>query len=133
MGIVPIADEHSQAFWDAAREGRLLIQRCEACGEHQWYPRQHCVHCFATDPEWVQAAGTGRLHTFTVLRKTPNAEFTADLPYAFAIVELDEGVRMATRIVDVPLDELACEMAVRVVFRAGDDGQPLPCFTGAAR
>jgi len=53
-----LGDDLSRAYWEAAREGRLLVQRCRACGEHQLYPRGHCVHCFAPDPEWVEAKGT---------------------------------------------------------------------------
>jgi uncharacterized OB-fold protein len=129
----PIPDEHSQAYWDAAAEGRLLIQRCGACGEHQFYPRRHCAACLAPDPEWVEAAGTGRLHTFSVVHRTPNSEFAEDTPYVFAIVELDEGVRMSARVVDVPHDELACDMPVRVVFTPLTDDITLPNFTKETR
>lgn len=125
----PLLDSLSGPFWQAAREGRLLIQRCDRCGEHQWYPRAHCVHC-GGEPAWVEASGRGVVHTYTVVRRTTNPEFADDLPYVFAIVQLDEGVRMASRIVDVPADEVRCELAVRVVFPPGDDETPLPCFTG---
>ena len=122
----PLPDALTRPYWDAAAEGRLLVQRCEACGEHQWYPRAHCVACGAGEPAWVEAAGTGRLHTFSVLHKTPNPEFAADLPYVLAIIELDEGVRVSANVVDVDHDALACDLPVRVVFVDG-----LPCFTGA--
>ena len=118
----PIPDALSQPWWDAVADGRLLIQRCTACASYQFYPRAHCTACFVPGPVWVEAAGTGRLHTFTVVHRTPNAEF-AGAPYAFAIVELDEGVRLATTIVDADLDRLACEDRVRLV------PGPLPCFT----
>ena len=122
----PIPDALTQPYWDAAAEGRLLVQRCAACGEYQWYARAHCVACAAGEPAWVEAAGTGRLHTYSVLQKTPNPEFAADLPYVLGIVELDEGVRVSTNVVDVDHDALACDLPVRVVFVDG-----LPCFTGA--
>jgi uncharacterized OB-fold protein len=125
----PIPDEHSRAYWDAAADGRLLIQRCSACATHQFYPRRHCVTCFADEPAWVEARGTGRLHTFSVVHRTPNAEFAGDAPYVFAIVELDEGVRVSTRIVDTPHEQLACDMPVRVVFGTTADGFTLPEFT----
>ena len=123
----PIADELTQPYWDAAADGRLLIQRCAACERHQWYPRAHCVVCGAADPAWVEAKGTGRLHTFTVLQKTPNPEFQGDLPYVLAIVELDEGVRVSANVVGVDHDALRCEMPLQVTFLDG-----LPCFTGVA-
>jgi uncharacterized OB-fold protein len=120
----PIVDQLTQPYWDAVADGRLLIQRCSACERHQWYPRAHCVVCGAADPDWVEAKGTGRLHTFTVLEKTPNPEFQDDLPYVLAIVELDEGVRVSANVVGVDHDALACEMPLQVTFVEG-----LPCFT----
>jgi len=120
----PIADALTQPYWDAAAEGRLLIQHCSACERYQWYPRAHCVACGAAEPAWVQAKGTGRLHTFSVLEKTPNPEFQGDLPYVLAIVALDEGVRVAANIVGIELYRLRCELPVEVTFVDG-----LPCFT----
>jgi uncharacterized OB-fold protein len=128
-GRPPIPDEHSRAYWDAAAEGRLLIQRCGACATHQFYPRRHCAACLAPEPEWVQARGSGRLHTYSVVHRTPNAEFAGDAPYVFAIVELDEGVRVSARIVDTPHEQLACDMPVRVAFTPGDDGFTYANFT----
>jgi uncharacterized OB-fold protein len=128
MDFAPQPDALSETYWQAAREGRLLIQRCAACGRHQFYPRAHCTACLAADPEWVEALGTGRLHTFTIVRKTPNAAFAASCPYAFAIVELDEGVRMTATIVDADLDALRCEQRLGVAFREGPGGAVLPCF-----
>jgi uncharacterized OB-fold protein len=64
------------------------------------------------------------LHTFSVVHRTPNEEFAGETPYVFAIVELDEGVRLTTRIVDVPFEALRCDMPVEVVFT-----DVLPMFT----
>ena len=125
----PIADEHSRVYWEAAASHRLLIQRCAECGAFQWYPRRHCTACFAPDPEWHEARGTGRLHTFSVIHRTPNAEFAGECPYVFAIVELDEGVRVSARIVETPHERLACDAPVRVVFTPRPDGVTLPNFT----
>jgi uncharacterized protein len=125
----PLLDTLSEPFWEAAREGRLLIQRCERCGEHQWYPRAQCVRC-GGEPAWVEASGSGVVHTFTVVRRTTNPEFAEDMPYVLAIVQLDEGVRMASRIVGVTPEDVRCELPVRVVFPPSDEEIPLPCFTG---
>ena len=120
-GQPPLTDQFSQAYWDAARDGTLLIQRCGGCGRYQFYPRGHCAACFAPDPAWVPATGYGRLHTYTVINRTPNAEFADDCPYVFAIIELDEGPRMTARIIGEAGD-LVCDARVRVVFtlRASD-------------
>lgn len=110
---VPLADEHSQVYWDALAVGRLLIQRCRACDAAQFYPRRHCSKCFAADPEWVQARGTGRLHTFSVLHRSANPEFAGDCPYVLGIVELDEGVRLTARI-ECSDEPLRCDAPVRI-------------------
>jgi uncharacterized protein len=125
--VLPIMDERSAEWFAAAGEGRFLLQRCGPCGQVQFYPRRHCAQCGSLDVTWIEAAGTGRLHTYSVLYRTPNQEFAEDLPYVFAIVERDEGPRVTTRIVGVAFDELTCDMPVEVVF---PEGQPvLPVFT----
>ncbi|MGO9823244.1 MAG: Zn-ribbon domain-containing OB-fold protein [Solirubrobacteraceae bacterium] len=126
---VPLADDHSQHYWTAAERGELLIQRCGRCGAHQFYPRRHCVACMAADPQWVQACGRGRLHTYSVVHRATNPEFGDDCPYVFAIVELDEGPRISTRIVDAPLDALRCDAPVVLRAPSGDDHPALPYFT----
>lgn len=124
-----LGDDLSRAYWEAAREGRLLVQRCRACGEHQFYPRRHCVHCFAPEPEWVEAKGTGRLHTFSVVHRTATPGFADEVPYVFGIVELDEGPRLTVNVVDTPLEELRCDLPVRVVFTRVTDELALPNVT----
>jgi uncharacterized protein len=126
-GLPPLTDQFSQAYWDAAREGTLLIQLCRTCGSYQFYPRGHCVHCFALDPEWTPASGRGLLHTYTIIRRTPNAEFAADCPYVLAIIELAEGPRMTARIIG-KADDIACDQEVHVVFTPAGDAGVLPNF-----
>jgi len=124
----PILDQVSREWFDAAREGKLLIQRCAACERFQFYPRAHCIHCFAGRPEWHEASGRGRLHTFSVVYQTPNPEFADDCPYVLAIVDLEEDVRMTSRLVDVAEEDIACDMPVTVTF-GGWDELSLPFFT----
>jgi uncharacterized OB-fold protein len=126
-GLAPLTDQFSQRYWHAAREGTLLIQRCRTCGRYQFYPRGHCVHCFTADPEWTPASGRGRLHTYTVVERTPNAEFAADCPYVLAIIELDEGPRLTTRILG-EAEDVACDQRVRVVFTPAGPAGVLPNF-----
>jgi uncharacterized protein len=126
---VPLIDGLSSRYWEAAGEGTLLIQHCATCGAYQFYPRRHCTTCHAPEPEWVQASGRGRLHTFTVVHRSANPEFAEDCPYVFAIVELEEGARMATRIVEADPDRLACDLPVRLTWPNEDAADPpLPLF-----
>ena len=109
-------------YFDAAAEDRLLIKNCTACGKPHHYPRTHCPHCFCDQTDWLEAAGTGRIYTYTVLRARDSAKVTA-------YVELDEGVRMLTNIVDCNPDELVIGAKVAVTFREQPDGSAVPFFT----
>jgi uncharacterized OB-fold protein len=123
----PIVDDSSRPFWDGARAGKLLIQQCTGCGRLQFYPRAFCAACFEADPAWVEAAGTGRIHTFSVVHRNSDRRFADQLPYVLAIVELDEGVRLTTRILTAGFERLRCELPVRVVF-GETQGVCLPLF-----
>jgi uncharacterized OB-fold protein len=117
----PVPDAESKPFWDAAAEGRLLLKRCRACGEPHYYPRAICPFCMSGDTEWIAAAGTGVVYTYSVMRRGP-------AQYAIAYVTLDEGVSMMTNIVDCDLDRIRIGMRVRVVFQPSDGGPPVPMF-----
>jgi uncharacterized protein len=110
----PITTPLTEPFYEAAAEGRLLVQRCQATGRHQWYPRAHSVHDIGGDVEWVESSGRGVVYTFSVVGRSPFDDVEA--PYVFSIVELEEGVRMATNIVGVPPEDVRIGMPVRVRF-----------------
>lgn len=106
-------------WWAAAAEGRLLVQRCGACGHHQHHPRPFCLACRRTDAlGFVEASGRGVLHSFTTVHRSPRDDLEA--PYTVALVDLDEGVRMLAWYLG---DEPVCDQAVQVSFRQG-----LPVF-----
>lgn len=117
----PSINMESEAYWQAANEGKLLVKRCDACGKVHFYPRAICPECFSDDTSWVQAAGTGRVYSYSVMRRSKP-------PYAIAYVTLDEGVTMLTNIVDADLDALSVGMPVEVTFRQTEGDQALPLF-----
>jgi len=120
----PVPDAVSQPFWDGVAAGVLRLQRCRACGCHVFYPRAVCPHCTVGELGWVTAVGTGRVHSFTVVHRAPEA-YREDVPYVVALVDLDEGVRMLTRLVDVEPGAVRVDLPVEVTIR----GEPrLPCF-----
>ena len=114
-------------FWDAAARHELTIQRCRACGAHQFYPRPFCLACDSADLVWVSAAGTGTVYAMTTVHLQVSPEF--EPPYVVAIVQLDEGPRLMTNIV-----EGGCRIGdrVQVTWRARADAPPLPVFRPAA-
>ena len=117
----------SQPFWDAAAEGRLVLPRCDACTTVIWYPRAFCPACGSSSVGWIDAAGTGSVYSYTVVRKGQGAYRDA-APYVVAYVELDEGPRMMTNVVDCDPDAVAIGMRVEVTFDATDKGTALPRF-----
>ncbi len=120
----PQPNPETEKFWEAARDGRLLIKSCHDCGKVHYYPRAICPRCFSDKTEWVEAKGTGEIYTFSVMKR-------AKIPFAIAYVTLDEGVRMMTNIVDTDLDAIAIGQKVQVVFKPteDEDGPPVPMFT----
>src|SRR3990170_103867 len=96
---LPQPDAITQEFWKSARRHELVIQRCHDCREHIFYPREVCPHCFSTNLEWVKASGKGKVYSFTIVRRAAHPGFKDDVPYVFAIIELEEGVRLTSNVV----------------------------------
>jgi uncharacterized OB-fold protein len=129
---LPVVDDLTKPYWDAASEGRLLLQRCTSCGEHQFYPRPFCLGCEGDQLEWVEATGRGRLHTYSVVHRTADAAFQTMLPYAFGVVRLEEGPFITVDVVDTPLEDLRCDLPVRIVFTEVGEAISLPNATSQA-
>ncbi len=118
---IPTIDSSSAPYWEAARDGRLLIAECAACAKVHHYPRPFCPHCWSEDVRPVQAAGTGTLYTYSTVYVNDLAPFADRLPYVAAIVELDEGPRVMTTIEGVAPEHLRVGMPVTAVFHPVDD------------
>jgi hypothetical protein len=112
MGI----PEESEPFFDAACEGRLLIQRCSACEEYQFYPRKICIHCGSANVEWAEASGRGSVHTYTVIHQQGMPGWRDEVPYVAAVIDLEEGVRMTSNVVECDPEDVHVDMPVRVTF-----------------
>jgi uncharacterized OB-fold protein len=127
-GAAPTPTPDTEPFWEAARQDRLVIQRCLACGRHYFYPRDHCPHCSSGEVEWRQVSGSGRLISYVInYRPLPPAE--PDDPQVIALVELQEGPRMLTNIVGTAADPdcLPLDAPVSVCFETRGDWK-LPVF-----
>jgi uncharacterized OB-fold protein len=118
----PQPNPETKAFWDAAAEGKLMIGKCNACGERHYYPRALCPFCFSDRTELRQASGNATIYTYSVMRRTP-------VPYAIAYVTLAEGPTIMTNIVDCDLDRIHIGQPVRLAFKPSDGGPPVPMFT----
>lgn len=127
--VLPVQDAISAPWFEAAAQGKLLLQRDPITGKPQFYPRGHVLGAPEREPVWFQASGRGTLHTYTVVKRSLHKQFA--VPFTVAIVDLEEGVRMTSWIVDVPEDQLRCDMPLKVVFREIHPGLTMPCFTKA--
>ena len=127
---VPETQPWSERFWAGTREGRLLIQTCKDCKSTIFYPRKRCPECWSGNLDWLQASGKAKVFTFSTAYAMVEPKFMDELPYTLAYVDLEEGVRMMTRIVGCAPEDVHFDMEVEVTFheRAGFS---LPYFTPA--
>ena len=125
---LPAPDPESQPFWDATHAGTLLIRHCSDCGRFHFYPRPFCPVCWSTNVEWVEASGRATLYTWSVVRRNDLPPFNERVPYVAAVVDLDEGPRMMTNVVDCDFDALEVGMPLEVVFQPIADDVTKPVF-----
>ena len=128
---LPAPDDDTRPFWDALNDGRLLIKRCQSCGRAHYYPRTFCPYCWSEAVDWEQASGRGTIYTWSIVHQNDLPPFNERVPYVAAIVELDEGPRMMTNIVDCDVDGLEVGQRVAVTFRRISDDVTLPLFSPA--
>ncbi len=116
----------SRHYWDGTATGELRYQRCTACNRANFGPSVACSDCRGLDLAWQVSLGLGRVYSWTVVWRPPTAGF--EVPYAPAIVRLDEGYDMVSAIVGVELDQIAGGNRVKVEFHALANGVHLPFF-----
>ena len=128
---LPAPEPETEAFWDAARERRLLVKRCADCAEAHFYPRPFCPRCWSENVTWEDASGRATLYTWSTVHVNDLPPFHERVPYVAAIVELSEGPRMMTNIVDCAAERLAIGMSLEVRYRELDDEFSIPVFAPA--
>lgn len=127
----PEPNGDSRPYWEAARQHRLVIRQCKACGASHFMPRLLCPTCWSDQLEWVDSQGRGTVHTFSVVHRAPTPDFGAHVPYVIAMIDLDEGPRMFANIVGDDALQVAIGERVRVTFEERGEGNWLPQFTRA--
>jgi uncharacterized protein len=128
---LPVPDDETQPFWDAAREGKLLIKRCADCGRAHFYPRPFCPFCWSAAVSWEAASGQAALYTWSVVHHNDLPPFSERIPYVAAVVDLAEGPRMMTNVVDCDPDRLEVGMRLHVAYRELADDVTVPVFAPA--
>ncbi len=123
----------SRGFFAAARRGELTVQRCTSCGKAQLPPRPACTACMSEAVELVPASGRATVRSFTAVHRAPTKELQKQAPYLIALVDLDEGPAMMTRIVQVPAAEVRIGMRVQARFEPLSDDVALIYFAPEER
>ena len=128
--VVPSTEPDSVTYWREAGEGRLVITWCPECGAFVWIPRPFCPVHMHTATQWVEVSGRGVVYSYTRVERG-DGPFAESAPYTLAYVELAEGPRVMTNILDTPGEPVRVGQEVEVVFHAAAEGMAVPRFASA--
>lgn len=129
--LLPDVDDVTRPFWDAARQRRLVMQRCDACGAYVWHPQPWCRACYGQALSWRPLSGLGEVFSYSVVHYAPLPGYADEVPYVLATVRLREGPQMMTNLVAGDWREVAIGQPVKVCWEARTGGFLVPQFTGA--
>ena len=121
VALLPEPTTLDAPFWDGLRAGELHLQHCAACGAFQYPAETFCYECGGTDLPWEATSGGGTVYSFITVHQRYHPAFADNLPYNVSVIELDEGPRLISNVVDIPSDEVEVGMRVKASPRALDD------------
>jgi uncharacterized OB-fold protein len=125
---LPLLEGLTKEFYDWCKKHELHFQRCRDCGTWRHVPREMCAACGSWQWEWQRSSGRGTVYTWTVVARALHPAFATDVPIAPAVIEMEEGVRVLSLVVDCPPDALEIGMPVEVVFDDVTADVTLPRF-----
>ncbi len=130
---LPEVTDQTRPFWDAARKGRLVMQKCPHCGAVSFPPKPWCVDCGSRDIEWSEVGPGGTVYSFTVSRSVAMnyPDWQEQLPVVMCLIDVDGGARMYAQVVECAPDDIAIGTRVAVVFAALGEGMKIPKFQPA--
>ncbi len=120
-------------FFDGARRGLLMLQKCEDCGALRFPAHEICTSCLSTRAKWAPVSGRGEVYSFNIMHQVYHPGFAGEVPYAVVVVKLEEGVKFVSNLVGVKPDQIRCGMPVEVTFEQLSDHVWLPKFRPRAR
>jgi uncharacterized OB-fold protein len=125
---LPLMEGPAGEFYQYCKNQELRFQRCTRCGTWRHVPRDMCAQCGSWKWEWAKSSGRGKLFTWTVVALPMHPAFKDEVPYAVCLIEMEEGPRIVSRIVDVAPHDLRMDMPVEVFFDAVTPEVTLPKF-----
>lgn len=126
--LLPALTPDSKTYWEGCKRHELLIQRCKECGKYRFEPRIICPNCTSMDTEWTKAGGKGKVWSFGVCHQLYDPAWKEDIPYVIGVIELEEGVKMVSNIIDCKPEDVKIGMKVEVIFEDVTEEITLPKF-----
>lgn len=128
----PVETEDSEPYWEYCEKKELRMQKCSSCGHVRFPPSVICPKCLCEDSEWEKLSGQGKVFTYVIFHHAFYPGYADDVPYNTAIIELEEGPRMHTHIIECENGDIYIEMPVEVSFQKFEDDIIMPYFRPAA-
>ena len=128
---LPEITEETKEYWEGCKRHELRMQRCKECGTYVWYPQPMCHNCNSMNLEWTRVSGKGMVYSYTIIHHPTGRAWESEVPYAVVLVELPEGVRMVSNLVDCRQEDVKIGMPVEVVFDDVTQEITLPKFRPA--
>ena len=125
---LPEVTRDTRGFWEGLRKHQLVLQRCLGCKAFRHHPRPMCPDCHSLEFEWAPVCGRGSVYTFAIVTQPLHPHWADDVPYNVVLVELEEGVRIVSNLVDCPHEAIHIGMTVTVAFEDVSDEISLPVF-----
>jgi uncharacterized OB-fold protein len=125
---LPRITAETAPYWEACKRGELCLQSCDACGHLQFYPRALCSACLGLELSWRVASGRGSIASFSVVRRAVSSAYADETPYTIVLVDLAEGPRMMSSLVDDQPQSVRIGLPVSVVFDVWSDDITMPRF-----
>jgi uncharacterized OB-fold protein len=125
---IPEITPELRPFFEASRNGQLVVQKCGNCGDLRFPPHRLCSKCLSRDSSWTSVSGAGEVYSFIIMHRVYHPAFASQVPYAVAMIKLKEGAKMLSNVIGIDPHAIKCGMPVKVSFEKLNDEVTLPMF-----
>lgn len=125
---LPLIDSDSKPFWESCRAHAMALQQCASCRRYRYPPRSLCPYCHAADAKWGKISGKGRVYVSLVMHHSYGPAWENSVPYNISMIELEEGIRMWSNVIDCSPDDVRIGDRVEIVYEDATDAITLPKF-----
>ena len=125
---IPAITPDMREFFDGARAGRLMVQKCDNCGTLRFPAHDLCSKCNSTASRWVPVSGRGEVFSFNIMHQLYHPGFANEVPYAVVVVELEEGCKFISNLLGIKPHDIRCGMPVEVTFEKLNEDVSIPKF-----